>query len=58
MRVLIKGAESDAILAVEEVLANLANVETHLMGELSPWDFGAMKHWFEGHLADLAGDAG
>lgn len=57
VRVFLRAAESDTILAVEEALANLASVDSPVMGELSPKDFGVMKRWYESHLADLAGDA-
>lgn len=55
VRIFLKAAESDTILAVEGALANLAGVDHPVMGELSPRDFGKMKAWFEHHLSDLAG---
>lgn len=55
VRIFLRAAEADTILAVEHVLANLADVDSPVMGELSAKYFGRMKSWFESHLADLAG---
>ena len=56
LRKFLKGAETDSILAIESVLADLCSVDQPVIAEMAIADFGAMKRWFESHLSDLVAD--
>lgn len=57
LRKFLKAVDSDAILAMERSLADLAGVDDPVMSELSIKDFGIMKKWFEGFLLDMMTDS-
>lgn len=53
LRSFLRNAESDPILAVETVLADLTQVDNPVIADMSIKDFGIMKAWFEAFLSDL-----
>ena len=57
VRGFLKRVDNEPILAMEEVLANLCGVDSPVMGELYPKDFGTMRKWFEGFLLEMLNDS-
>ena len=53
LRLFLRNAESDPILAIETVLADLFSVDQPVVADMSIKDFGIAKAWFERHLAEL-----
>jgi hypothetical protein len=55
IRTFIKNVEKDGMLAIEKALADLFEVDSVIVAEIDPEDFGPMKAWFEGFLELMAG---
>ncbi|TXM68210.1 phage tail assembly protein [Methylobacterium sp. WL120] len=46
----VKNAETDAVGAMEKVLANLSDLDEKVIAEIDLEDFAPIKKWFEGFL--------
>lgn len=54
LRKFVKTSNDDAILAIQEMLADLCETPREVMAEVDMVDFRAMREWFEDFFADTS----
>jgi hypothetical protein len=54
IRKFIKSLEADPVLAMEQAIADLVEIEPEVIAEIDIEDFAPIKNWFEAFLAPMA----